>query len=204
MLNMAASETVIRSIGESIKIFSIPFSRFGVLPIGGRSTALKLRDGVFVVVSSPCIEETTSAIDAMGTVKWLLVPDYVHALNISAFHKRYPQAMCIGPEGIDAKKPDVRFEGVLGAGGENKTYGFEDEVELLYCPAHNNKEIALLHKPTRTLVEADLLFNLPCDEQYSKTTKSKTAFWPLSAFGAMRPGTGVHDMMVKGVIKDKE
>jgi hypothetical protein len=49
-------------------------------------------------------------------------------MNISAFHKRYPDAKVIGPGGIDQKKPDVKWTGIMGQGGEDVTYGFEDEV----------------------------------------------------------------------------
>jgi hypothetical protein len=65
-----SADLVIRSLSPAITIFSIPFSRFGLIPFGGRSTAIKLKnDEVFVVVSSPCDEPTTNAINAMGTVK---------------------------------------------------------------------------------------------------------------------------------------
>jgi hypothetical protein len=49
-------------------------------------------------------------------------------MYISDFFKLYPDAKCIGPEGIAQKKPDVKWAGVFGEGGESKTYGFEDEV----------------------------------------------------------------------------
>ena len=57
-----------------------------------------------------------------------MTPDTVHAMYISDFFKLYPDAKCIGPEGIAQKKPDVKWAGVFGEGGESKTYGFEDEV----------------------------------------------------------------------------
>lgn len=57
-----------------------------------------------------------------------MTPDFVHAMYISDFFKLYPDAKCIGPEGIAQKKPDVKWAGVFGEGGESKTYGFEDEV----------------------------------------------------------------------------
>lgn len=33
---------------------------------------------------------------------------------------------------------------------------------------HPNREIALLHKPSKTLIQADLMFNLPGTEQFLK------------------------------------
>lgn len=48
-----------------------PFTRFG-LPIGGRSTAIKLRSGdVWVIGSTPLAQETRDTIDALGPVKYV-------------------------------------------------------------------------------------------------------------------------------------
>lgn len=200
-----ATECVIRAVTPFITTFSIPFSRFGVLPIGNRSTAIKLaNDEVFLIVSSPCTSETTSVIDSMGQVKYLLTPDYEHGMHILDFHNKYPEAKCIGPQGIEEKKPLVPWAGILGSGGEDKVYGFENEIKLHYFPGHANREIALLHIPSRTLVVADLLFNLPPKEQYSNTTKSPTAWWPLSILGnGMQPGSKTHETVIGAIAKDK-
>lgn len=40
----------------------------------------------------------------------------------------------------------------------------------------------MLHIPSRTLIQADLIFNLPCTEQYVKAHSSGKAFFPLSIF----------------------
>jgi len=41
-----------------------------MLPIGGRSTAIKLQnDEVFVLASSPADKQTVDTLNAMGTVK---------------------------------------------------------------------------------------------------------------------------------------
>lgn len=51
-------------------VASRPFARFGFFPIGGRSTAIKLRSGdVWVLASTPLTPETKETIDAMGPVK---------------------------------------------------------------------------------------------------------------------------------------
>jgi len=62
---------------------------------------------------------------------------------------------------------------------------FDREFEYEYVPAHNNKEIVFNHKPTRTLIEADLLFNYPSTEQYSKSGESATSGILTKIFGAV-------------------
>jgi len=52
---------------------------------------------------------------------------------------------------------------------------FDQEFEVEYVPAHGNKELVFCHKPSRTLIEADLMFNLPATEQYSKSGEAATS-----------------------------
>jgi len=40
--------------------------------------------------------------------------------------------------------------------------------------SHANKELVFFYKPDKTLIEADLMFNLPATEQYSRTKESPT------------------------------
>lgn len=47
-----------------------PFKRFGIIPVGGRSTAIKLRNGdVWVLASTTLDPPTKEKIDGMGGVK---------------------------------------------------------------------------------------------------------------------------------------
>jgi hypothetical protein len=61
--------------------------------------------------------------------------------------------------------------------------------------AHPNKDVAWLHRPSRTLVEADLLF--------TKTTAEQQATGGLFGMltGKFGPGTGLHKTMVSGFAK---
>jgi hypothetical protein len=56
----------------AIHISSSPFARYGVFPIGGRSTAVKLRDGgVWLLASTPLDHETKTKINELGPVKYV-------------------------------------------------------------------------------------------------------------------------------------
>lgn len=48
-------------------------------------------------------------------------------------------------------------------------YQFDAEFDYEFVHAHPNKEIVFNHKPTRTMIQADLIFNLPGTEQFSRT-----------------------------------
>ena len=56
-------------VGAILNWFS-PFTRFGILPLGGRSTAIKLSGGdVWVLASTPLDEPTKTKLDELGPVK---------------------------------------------------------------------------------------------------------------------------------------
>jgi len=51
--------------------FLSPFARFGVWPLGGRSTAIQLqKGGVWILASTPLDAETKTSLDKLGPVKY--------------------------------------------------------------------------------------------------------------------------------------
>ncbi|KAF8316784.1 hypothetical protein DL93DRAFT_2165911 [Clavulina sp. PMI_390] len=167
-----SSETVIRQVTQGVWIFSRPFARYNVVPIGGRSTAIKLATGdVWVLASTPLTPETKETIDAMGPVKWIMAADVVHHLFIDEFKANYPEAKVIGVSGLEAKK-QFKFDGLYGVDPADTKYGFEPEIQACYFSGFKNRDVAFFHAPSKTLIEADLMMNLPPTEQYSKTNST--------------------------------
>lgn len=66
---------------------------------------------------------------------------------------------------------------------------FDREFDRTYVPAHANKELVFNFKPDKTLIQADLMFNLPAIEQYSKSEEDPHAGWMTKLFIKMN-GTG--------------
>merc|ERR1711939_1141218 len=61
------SNIVIRKLDASTTIFSAPFRRFNLVPIGGRSTAITLASGkVVLFASTPNSPETESTLRSLG------------------------------------------------------------------------------------------------------------------------------------------
>ena len=66
---------------------SRPFKRWNLLPIGGRSTAIKLKSGdVWVLASTPLCNETRSKLNQMGPVKY----------ETYFCHTEYPHPLLLG------------------------------------------------------------------------------------------------------------
>lgn len=115
----------------------------------------------------------------MGEVKYITALDQEHHLSLDPWHKEYPNAKLIGPETLAPKREKngnpLPFAYLFRAKEKESTRidaDFDREFDYEYVDAHANKEIVFCHKPTRTLIEADFLFNLPANEQMSKTNES--------------------------------
>ncbi|KAF5352164.1 hypothetical protein D9758_009196 [Tetrapyrgos nigripes] len=125
------SQTVIREVIKNVWTISTPFE-LGSMPLGHRSTAVKLSSGdVWVHASTPLDTETKEAIDKLGPVKYILNSSLAHHWYLSDFKKAYPSAKLIGTEGIAAKKKSegLKFDGEYGKDPASTTYGYEDEIK---------------------------------------------------------------------------
>lgn len=72
--------TQLTKLDPSVWIFSTPFFRYSVLPVGGRSTAIKLsqspsatsknkKSDVWILASTPLNQVTKDKLDELGEVK---------------------------------------------------------------------------------------------------------------------------------------
>jgi len=192
------SELVIREVTKGVWTFSRPFTRFGV-PLGGRSTAIQLKaGGVWILASTPLDAETKTTLNNLGPVKYIACADALHHMFLGDYKKEYPTATLIAPEEAMARHGDKDLAFEAWGRDSPKTHGFEDEIDYCYFTGFKNKDVAFLHKPSKTLLEADLLFNLPCNEQYSKT---KTSNMLLGI--ALGPSSWFHSQLVGSLGTDK-
>ncbi|KAH8754135.1 hypothetical protein F5883DRAFT_607894 [Diaporthe sp. PMI_573] len=178
-----ADVMVIRNITPNVVTFSVPFKRFGTIPVGGRGTVVKLTSGALAVFSPVAMTDDVKAklAELGGTVRYIIAPDIEHHIFITEWHQAYPEAKIIGPEGLpekrvkqsanDSKIGKEEFAVVFTA-KDKLSIKVDDEFDrdflYEYVDSHANKELVFLYKPERIMIEADLMFNLPADEQYSK------------------------------------
>lgn len=205
-------ELVIRKIGDSITIFSVSFARGGTIPFGGRSTAIQLADkSIWLVPSHPLCPDTYATIQAIGgPVKHLAAPDLEHTMYLKQYAKAFPEARLYVPAPVADKwekaGDEMRTKPGLFVFGKGQGDPFVEstggEIRCAdFGKAFANQDIAFLHVPSKTLIEADLLFNLPPTEQYSKSSAKST--FPFFS-SAMKPGTMTHKRFLWHLLsKDK-
>lgn len=188
------SDLVIREvIAGTIVTFSKPFRRI-VAPVGGRSTAIKLSNSsVWLLASTPLTDETREKLDQLGSVKYIAVADIVHTMFTAQYAKAYPDAKIFGPEGTAQKTGLNVHEWTTDENHNPMEYEdqvLKDEIKAEYFHGFVNKDIAFCHVPTKTLIQADLLFNLPANEQYSKSNELPSKLF--NHFMSLKPDSLVH------------
>lgn len=127
-----------------------------------------------------------------GQVRYLIAPDIEHHIFLSEWAAAYPEAKLIGPEGLPEKRAaqedgderigrDDAFAFVFSPANKNPgdiSAEFAADFEAEYVGAHPNREIVLCYKPERVLIQADLLFNMPATEQYSRASEADRSVHP--------------------------
>lgn len=119
-----------------------------------------------------------------GDVRYLVALDFEHHIFLSEWAKQYPNAELIGPEGLQEKREKQNDERI----GKEKfavvfkkdtkhsikiSDEFDADFDYEYVDGHANKELVFNYKPEKVLIQADLMFNLPAIEQYSKVPESE-------------------------------
>ena len=180
-----AKVMVIRDVTPRITTLSVPFLRFGLLKVGGRATLVKMATGSLAVFSPVALTPDVKAkVASMGTVKYIVAPDFEHHIFLKPWSLEYPQAEVIGMDGLPEKReadPDTKgtqFSHVFTPSNKRDmriSPEFDEEFDYEYIHSHQNKELVFLHKPSRTMIEADVIFNLPATEQFSRTGTNANA-----------------------------
>jgi len=130
--------------------------------------------------------------------RYLVGPDNVHHIFLSEYKKAYPDAKLLGVAELVDKQKDLTFDGVWGRDPPETKYGFEDEIKSCHFTGFKNQDVAFYHPATKVMVTADLIFNLPATEQYSKSKSSGKT--PVS----MGPTGWIHSRLVSSLGLNKE
>ena len=113
-----------------------------------------------------------------NNVRYIAALDYEHHIFISEWAKAFPDAKILGVEGLPEKRESSketagnRFEHLWTQKNKMDVKvdpDFDGDFNYEYVHSHGNKELVFFYKPDKTLIEADLMFNLPATEQYSRT-----------------------------------
>ena len=139
---------------DAIRFFEVS-RRMPLTTLPVRTSSVQLGDAR--VLLSPASALDAEQLRAAGEITDIVSPTLFHTDGMPAAAKAHPRARLWGPAGIREKLPALQWHGILGA----DLWPWERElahVALGGMPSLN--ESAFVHRPSRTLLVADLVFNI--------------------------------------------
>jgi hypothetical protein len=132
--------------------------KFYGLPVGTRMTVIRLSGGRLLLHSPVALDPHLRAeLDAIGQVAYVVAPNRLHHLHAGKVADFYPDARLWVAPGLETKRPDLRFEAILGDEAPVEWRGEVDQTFFAGRPYEN--EVAFFHRASRTLILCDLAFN---------------------------------------------
>ncbi|HJT96928.1 MAG TPA: DUF4336 domain-containing protein [Rhodanobacteraceae bacterium] len=123
-----------------------------------RMTVIRLASGE-IMLHSPCHITTVLAdeISALGPVAHIVLPGNFHHLHARSAQIAFPGAKTWICPGIERKRRDLEYDGVLG---DLAPPEWRDQIDqALVRGARIMREVAMYHRASRTLILVDLIEN---------------------------------------------
>jgi len=132
--------------------------RFLGLQLTATMTVLRLIDNSLLLYSPVAMTPSRRTdIETHGPIAHLYAPNLYHHLWIGEWATALPSARLHAPQRLASKRSDLRIDRVQGAGAEREFAGVIDEFRI---EGFRLEETVLFHRPSRTLVVADLVHNV--------------------------------------------
>ena len=140
-----------------------PF-RVGGLDLGARTTVVRLHDGQLALHSpGPLGDDDAAAIGQLGRVGLILAPNLLHHRFIADARRRFPDARLVAPAGLADKRRDLVVDLPLALDQAHAPAlpQLDDTLApIAIAGMPKLDEIVWLHRPSKTLLVGDLVFNL--------------------------------------------
>ena len=152
----------LKPVAGDIWVIDGPMIRFYGLPFSTRATVVRLEGGDLWVHSPTHLSDGLQAeLAALGPVRHLIAPNWIHYAHIGAWKAEFPQAMAWAAPGVTARaaKKGVPLPACrdLAPVAETPWQGEIDQIIVEGSPVH--REAVFFHRASRTLILTDLIEN---------------------------------------------
>jgi len=145
------------SLGDGVWLATEPVRIVGTR-LTTTMTVLRLGDGALLVHSpTPLTPARRAEIDALGRVAHLYAPNTFHHLWLGEWAAAFPGALVHAPAALASKQRNLRIHRAHESGPHPGFEGVLDEVPIR---GFRLDETVLMHRPSRTLVVADLVHQI--------------------------------------------
>lgn len=122
-----------------------------------RMTVARRSDGALVVHSPGPVDDAMRArIEEIGRVAVIVAPGDFHHLHVASCQRAFPGAETWICPGVERKQPALRHDGFLG---DSPPPCLAADFTLAGVFGRFMAEVAMLHRPSRTLLLVDLIEN---------------------------------------------
>jgi hypothetical protein len=150
----------LKSVGPDIWIADGPVIRFYRLPFPTRMTAIRLADGS-LWVHSPIrpTEPLLAELAALGEVRHLIAPNWIHYAALPAWQARFSQAVTWVAPGVAARAAsrgvDLRIDREIDDDPPPDWVGQIDQMIVRGSKVH--REAVFFHRASKVLILTDLI-----------------------------------------------
>lgn len=156
--------------------------RFMGIECGRRMTVIRLPSGDLLVHSPSQLDpETTSWLSSLGEPRYFVCPNRIHDAHIERAFVAYPNAEVFAPPATSTNYRDMPFSGMLGDQPEPAWAEVVDQT--VFPMGAGIAEAVMFHRPSRSLLLADLCFNV----QEDASIELKALAWLFGIYGKLSP-----------------
>jgi hypothetical protein len=151
-----------KPVAPDIWIVDGPAVSFYHMPFPTRATIVRLADGGLWVHSPTRLTDDLAArVDALGPVRHLVAPNWIHYVSVGDWQARYPGATSWAAPGVvkraKSRQVVLRFDAKLGQEPPEAWAGQIDQMIMRGSNLH--REAVFLHRPSHTLILTVLIEN---------------------------------------------
>lgn len=131
-----------------------------------RTTVLRLDDGALLIHSpAPPTDALVERLRALGTVRWLLIPNCFHHLGTPAAAARFPEAQVVAPPSALTHNEALRLHLEID---DARFAAAVPELEAVHFGGVPYlDETVFFHRPTQTLLGADIALSAGPEDHFS-------------------------------------
>jgi hypothetical protein len=144
-----------REIASELWVAETPL-RFLGIEVGRRMTAVRLRSGgLWLHSPAPLTAELRASFDSLAKPRFVVAASAVHGHRfMEQYRDAYPDVELFAPPGLDRRRKDLAFDGVLGSIPDPR---WSDDLDQAVFLGNLVSEVVFLHRDSRTLIVGDLV-----------------------------------------------
>ena len=167
----------LRHVDDGLWIVDSNFRSWGCR-VSIRMTVMKTEAGLLLHSPVHVEADGVAAINRLGSVHAIIAPNLYHHFHVRNCAALFVKARVLVPEGLEAKVGPIPRAEVMA---NDATLDLPTDVEHLVVSGHSMlRETLLFHRPTATLVTADLIYNYHAEHHLAE----RSFFRLIGCYGA--------------------